>query len=53
MMQEDVVFTVEYSVRSAQAAVFSLLKQDKEVSPLYKGQHDISVLFNSVNAMMS
>ena len=49
---DDVVFTVEYSIRSAQIAVYSLLKVDKEVSPLYKGQHDISVLFNSVKTML-
>ncbi len=50
---EDVVFTVEYSIRSAQMAVFSLLKLDKAVSPLYKGQHDITVLFNSVKTMLT
>lgn len=50
---EDVVFTVEYSIRSAQIAVFSLLKLDKAVSPLYKGQHDVRVLVNSVEAMLS
>jgi oleate hydratase len=50
---EDVVFTVEYSIRSAQTAVFSLLKLDKAVSPVYKGQHDISILFNSVKTMLT
>jgi oleate hydratase len=50
---EDVVFTVEYSIRSAQMAVFSLLKLDKEVSPLYKGQHDVHVLVDAVKAMLS
>ena len=49
---DDVVFTVEYSVRSAQTAVFSLLGLDKKVSPIYKGQHDPTVLFNSVKAML-
>ena len=49
---DDVVFTVEYSVRSAQTAVFSLLGLDKQVSPIYKGHHDPSVLFNSVKAML-
>ena len=44
---DDVVFTVEYSVRSAQTGVYALLKLDKEVSPIYKGQYDIGVLFDS------
>ena len=48
---DDTVFTVEYSVRSAQIAVYSLLKLDKEVSPLYQGQHDVNVLFNSAKTM--
>jgi oleate hydratase len=50
---DDVVFTVEYSVRSAQTAVYSLLGLDKEVSPLYKGHHDVGVLFNSVKTLIS
>ena len=49
---DDVVFTVEYSVRSAQIAVFALLDLDKKVSTIYKGQYDPSVLFNSVKAML-
>jgi oleate hydratase len=48
----DVVFTVEYSVRSAQIAVYSLLNIDKHVSPLYKAQYDLGVLFNSLKALM-
>jgi len=50
---DDVVFTVEYSIRSAQTAVFALLKLDKKVSPIYKGQHDSRVLFDSVKALFS
>jgi oleate hydratase len=52
-MPDDVVFTVEYSVRSAQTAVFSLLGLDKQVSPLYKGQQDPSVLLGAVGAFFS
>ena len=48
---DDVVFTVEYSVRSAQTAVYSLLGIDKEVSPIYKGLHDPRVLFESMEKM--
>lgn len=44
---DDVVFTVEYSVRSAQMAVYSLLHLDKEVTPMSKHQYDVRVLFDS------
>ena len=50
---DDVVFTVEYSVRSAQIAVYSLLGLDKPISPLYKGQFDVSVLLASARTLMS
>jgi oleate hydratase len=33
---EDIVFTVEYSIRSAQIAVYKLLNLDKKVTPIYK-----------------
>jgi oleate hydratase len=49
---DDVVFTVEYSVRSAQTAVYSLLHLDKSVPPLYKGYHDPRVLFDSLRTML-
>jgi oleate hydratase len=49
---DEVVFTVEYSVRSAQTAVFSLLGIEKAVSPIYKGQHDPKVLLESVKTML-
>lgn len=48
---DDVVFTVEYSVRSAQTAVYSFLKIDKDVSSLYKAHHDVGVLFSSLKTM--
>ena len=48
---DDVVFTVEYSVRSAQTAVYSLLSVDKEVSPIYKAEYNIEVLFKSLATM--
>ena len=49
---EDVVFTVDYSARSAQMAVYKFLKLDKEVTPIYKGQYDTRVLFNAAMVMM-
>jgi len=48
---DDVVFTVEYSVRTAQTAVFGLLNVDRKVSPFYKGQHDPVILFEALKMM--
>lgn len=49
---DDVVFTVEYSVRSAQMAVYGLLDLDRHPSPLYKGQHDPMVLLEAVKTLL-
>jgi len=43
-LPNDVVFTVEYSVRSAATAVYSLLELDREPPAVYKGQYDPRVL---------
>ncbi|MDR3713099.1 MAG: oleate hydratase [Puia sp.] len=48
---DDVVFTVEYSVRAAQIAVFGLLDLDREVSPFYKGQHDPGILLDALKML--
>ncbi len=48
---EDVVFTVEYSVRSAQTAVFSLLQLEREPVSVYGGVRDFQVLFESLKTM--
>lgn len=48
----DCVFTVEYSVRTAQAAVFGLLGVKRKVTPIYRGDHDIKVLFSALQALM-
>jgi oleate hydratase len=50
-LPDDVVFTVEYSVRSAQIAVETLLKLDKKPSPLYKGEYDPRVLFDALKTL--
>jgi oleate hydratase len=44
---EDVVFTVEYSIRSAQTAVYSLLGLNRTPPAVYKGSHDPRVLLNA------
>lgn len=48
---KDCVFTVEYSVRTAQTAVYALMGLDKKVTPVYEGHHDIQVLLNAVTAI--
>jgi oleate hydratase len=48
---DDVVFTVEYSVRTAQIAVFGLLNVEREVSPFYKGQYDPGILFDALKML--
>jgi oleate hydratase len=45
------VFTVEYSVRSAQTAVYTLLDLDRSAPPVYKGQHDPRVVYGAVSAL--
>ena len=46
-MPDDVVFTVEYSVRSAQTAVYSMLGLDKEPPSVYKGNYNLRVLLEA------
>jgi len=48
---DDVVFTVEYSVRTAWTAVAALLGLDKQPPPVYKGQHDPRVLLRALETM--
>lgn len=50
-LPDDVVFTVEYSIRSAQAAVSRLLGLDAEPPPVYKGQFDPRVLLSAFAAL--
>ena len=48
---DDVVFTVEYSVRTAWTAVTTLLGLDKQPPPVYKGQRDPRVLVRALETM--
>jgi oleate hydratase len=48
---DDVVFTVEYSIRSALMAVCQLLNLKRDIPPVFKGQHDVAVLFNALKTM--
>ena len=50
-LPDDVVFTVEYSIRSAQTAVQALLGLKHGPPPVYKGAHDPRVLFKAFRAL--
>jgi len=50
-MPDDTVFTVEYSVRSAQTAVYTLLGLRRTPPPVYKGAFDARVLLKAYKAM--
>jgi len=39
----EIVFTMEYSIRSAQIAIYELLKLNKKIPPIYKGYRDFRV----------
>jgi oleate hydratase len=45
---EDVVFTVEYSVRVAQMAVYELLKIDREIPPILHHDKSLAVNYEAV-----
>ncbi|MEK7586475.1 MAG: oleate hydratase [Patescibacteria group bacterium] len=49
---EEIAFTVEYSIRSAQIAVYTLLNLAKKVTPIYHGQNNIKVLFDAFKASL-
>ena len=48
---DDCVFTVEYSVRSAQMAVYNLFETNKRVLPIYDSIHKPDVLIKAINAI--
>ncbi|TXC71978.1 oleate hydratase [Sphingomonas ginsenosidivorax] len=48
---DDVVFTVEYSVRSAMTAVYGLLKLNKAPPPVYQGLHSPQVIVDAIRTL--
>ncbi len=50
-LPEDVVFTVEYSIRSAQTAVYDMLKLNRRPPPVYHGKFDPRVLYRAFRAL--
>lgn len=49
---EDVVFTVEYSVRGAMHAVYGLLGLKNEIPPIYHGIADPTVALDALKTLM-
>ncbi|WP_070120908.1 oleate hydratase [Bacillus marinisedimentorum] len=52
-IEGDCVFTVEYSVRSAMIAVYTLLGLEKNPPEIYPSQYDIRVIANAVKTLNS
>jgi oleate hydratase len=50
-LPDDVVFTVEYSIRSPQTAVYSLLGLERRPPAVYKGQYNPRVLLEAFLAL--
>jgi len=50
-LPEDVVFTVEYSIRSAQTAVYEMLGIDRKPPPVYHGASDPRVLYRAFRTL--
>jgi oleate hydratase len=50
---DEVVFTVEQSVRSAMIAVYGLLKIKKDIPPIYHGQYDPNAVKGLLKAGLS
>jgi oleate hydratase len=50
-LPDDVVFTVEYSIRSAQTAVYGLLDLRKKPPAVYQGKFDPRVLYKAFLAL--
>lgn len=48
---DDVVFTVEYSVRCAMTAVYTLLRLDRKPPAVYKGLHSPQVIVDAIRTM--
>ena len=50
-LPDDVVFTVEYSIRSAQNAVYRMMNLDHKIPPVYKGKFDPRVIYRAFKAL--
>jgi oleate hydratase len=50
-LADDVVFTIEYSIRSAQTAVYSLLGLQRQPPPVYKEPYNPHILHEAFRAL--
>ncbi len=48
----EIVFTLEYSIRSAQIAVYSLLNLKRKIPPIYKGYRHPKAIYNVIKAIL-
>ncbi|MBU0998815.1 oleate hydratase [Patescibacteria group bacterium] len=46
-----IVFTVEHSIQSAQMAVYGLLNLKKKITPIYKGQHHLKIIYRAIKTV--
>jgi oleate hydratase len=51
-LPHDTVFTVEYSVRSAQTAVYGICDQPRPTTPIYKGFSDFGVVTSALKTIL-
>jgi oleate hydratase len=52
-IEKDVAFTVEYSVRGAQMAVFGLMGVDRKPKKVYMGEHSVGVLVEGLKMLLT
>jgi len=50
-LPDDVVFTVEYSIRSAATAIYSLFELERDPPAVYKGQYDPRALYRAFKTL--
>jgi oleate hydratase len=50
-LPDDAVFTVEYSVRSAQSAVYKMFGLNRQVPPVFKGQYNLRILVDAFTTL--
>ena len=50
-LRDDVVFTVEYSIRSAQEAVYALLNLNRRPPAVYEGEFEPKILLDAFKAL--
>lgn len=50
---EDVVFTVEYSVRGAMIAVKEMMGCEVKIPKIYKGEHDLGTMFQVLKTLIA